>query len=179
MVSLLLVLTMFGCRQPGGGSESDSGSDTDGDSAVGVDTQDSAVIDTADSADTGEVGGQAPCPVVGGFEHFVTRDGDQLLDGDEVLRFSSFNVPNLHMLEDPDWHLPDPWEQQDAICSLVQMGGNVARIYTLSVGESSTDVPRHVSAPGEFSEDLFVALDHAVAEAGEHGVRLVIPFVDQ
>ena len=120
-----------------------------------------------------------PCPEGGGFENFIHRDGDQLFDGEVPFRFVSFNVPNLHMLEDPDWHVPDPWEQEDAIQSLVQLGGTVARTYTLSVGESNQETPRHVTAPGVFTEELFVALDHAVAKAREHCVRLIIPFVDE
>ena len=110
---------------------------------------------------------------------FITRSGDRLMEGDDEFRFVSFNIPNLHMLEDPDWHIPDPWEQADAMASIQQLGGRVARIYTLSVGESSNEVPRHVTAPGEFSEAPFVALDHAIAQASAHGIRLIIPFVDQ
>ena len=119
------------------------------------------------------------CPDGGGFDGFVTREGDRLYDGAYPYRFVSFNVPNLHIIEDPDWHLPDPWEQRDAVQSVDQMGGTVIRIYTLSVGSSGSDTPRHVTAPGEFSEDLFVALDHAVAEARERCIRLIIPLVDQ
>ena len=122
------------------------------------------------------------CPDGGGFDNFVTRIGDQLCEGDAPYRFISFNIPNLHAIEDPEWHIPDPWEQEDAITSLVQMGGNVARIYTLSVGviDQDEDEPvRHVMAPGELNEDLMVALDHAVAKAREQCVRLIIPLVDQ
>jgi hypothetical protein len=110
---------------------------------------------------------------------FITREGDRLVEGDQEFRFVSFNIPNLHMLEDPDWHIPAPWEQADAMASIAQMGGRVARTYTLSVGESSNEVPRHVTGPGEFSEELFVALDHAIAQAQAHEIRLIIPFVDQ
>jgi hypothetical protein len=114
------------------------------------------------------------CPVVEGFDFFITRGGDQLMEGDNLFRFVSFNIPNLHVIEDNGWHLPDPWEQEDALCSIVQMGGQVVRIYVLSVGES-----RHVTGPGEFDEDLFVALDQAISLANRYGVRLIIPFVDQ
>jgi hypothetical protein len=35
-----------------------------------------------------------------GFEHFVRAEGDKLMDGNKEYRFISFNIPNLHMIED-------------------------------------------------------------------------------
>ena len=29
------------------------------------------------------------------MQHFITRRGDQLIDGDKPFRFISFNIPNL------------------------------------------------------------------------------------
>jgi len=154
-------------------TDTDPGAD---DTANPDDTDDTDTAGT-DTATTTEA--PTPCPVINGFDRFITRDGDRLMDGSQELRFISFNVPNLHMLEDPYWHLPDPWEQEDALCSIVQLGGQVTRIYTLSVGDSYNDTPRHVTAPGEFSEDLYVALDEALALANRYGVRVIIPLVDQ
>ena len=132
------------------------------------------ILDTADSGGQPAAGSCAPGP---GLHSFVTRDGDQLVLDGEPFRFVGMNVPNLHVLEDPDWHLPEPWEQRDALCSVRQMGGTVTRIYTLSVGDAK---PRpHVLGPGELDEELMVVMDHAVAQAGEQGVRLIVPFVDQ
>lgn len=157
-----------------GGDGGDGAVDTADDSG---DSGDTAVGDSGDTA--GDADASTPCPVVGGFERFVTRDGDRLMDGEQELRFFSFNVPNLHVLEDPYWHLPQPWEQEDALCSVAQLGGQVARTYVLSVGDSGAELPRHVTAPGVFSEELYVALDHALAAANRYGVRLIIPLVDQ
>ena len=129
----------------------------------------------------GETGAapESPCHTDGLTGGFVTREGDRLMLEGEPFRFVSFNVPNLHVLEDPDWHLPTPWEQADAMCSIQQLGGRVARTYVLSVGSSDSELPRHVTGPGEFSEELFVALDQALAQAARHDVRLIIPLVDQ
>ncbi len=176
---MLLLFALLSCTEPPGTGMEDSAGHT-GDSAsdsAGQDTQDSAGH-TGDTADTATPIA-TPCITDGLDGGFVTREGDQLVLDGEPFRFVSFNIPNLHILEDPDWHLPDPWEQADAMCTIQQLGGRVARTYVLSVGDSGKDLPRHVTAPGEFSEDLFVALDHAVAEAAKHGVRLVLPFVDQ
>ncbi len=170
------LLPLLACTDPG---TPDSDSDTpSGSRADATTTADTASSDTGDTADTADTAAPA-CRTDGLTGGFVTRDGDQLLLDGEPFRFVSFNVPNLHMLEDPTWHLPTPWEQADAMCTIQQLGGQVARTYVLSVGDSGADTPRHVTAPGEFSEDLFVALDHALAEAARHDVRLVVPLVDQ
>ena len=158
-----------GYRHAGGTGPFENGTptfvdtDTDADSDADTDSDTDSDTDTDTDADTSPPDPCADDPVTS----FVTRDGaDLVLDGD-VFRFLSVNVPNLHVLEDPTWHLPDPWEQLDAVCAVQQMGGRVVRTYVLSVGDSpSEDLPRHVPAPGVFTEELFVALDQALATAG-------------
>lgn len=123
----------------------------------------------------------------GGFDNFVRREGDRLYDGEYPFRFIGFNVPDLTMMDDhyPDgveltgWHTPDVWEQKDLISSVSQMGSNVVRTYVISVGVYDAGPERHVTAPGELNEELFVALDNALATAREQCVRLIIPLVDQ
>ncbi|UCD53176.1 MAG: cellulase family glycosylhydrolase [Phycisphaerales bacterium] len=122
-----------------------------------------------------------------GFEHFVTRRADKLMDGTEEYRFISFNIPNLHYVEDHlpftetnPWRLPDEFEITDALTAIRQMGGQAARVYTLSVRKADDDpaIPRHVLAPGKFNEEAFRALDKVLEVANETGVRIIIPFVD-
>ena len=115
------------------------------------------------------------------FTDFVTRNGDKLMDGDQELRFISVNIPGLLVLEDGGFHLPSPWEQEDAFKSVVQMGGQVIRTYTLTVKSPSdtSETKFHVMAPGVFDEDFFKVMDQALALANMNGVRLIIPFVDQ
>jgi hypothetical protein len=69
------------------------------------------------------------------LNHFITAGGDQLFDGSERFRFMSFNIPNLHLIEDnfsftnPNpWRWPDEFEIADALETIRQMGGKVARI---------------------------------------------------
>ncbi|MBN2217405.1 MAG: cellulase family glycosylhydrolase [Pirellulales bacterium] len=122
------------------------------------------------------------------FDYFVTRRGDQLFDGPAPLRFISFNIPNLHYIEDNvrfdatnPLRLPDEFEVVDSLESIRQMGGQVARLYTLSVrrADQGGDVPVHVLAPGRFNEEAFRALDMVLAQANRLGVRIIIPLVDQ
>lgn len=126
-----------------------------------------------------------PAPSV--FTNFVTVRGDRLMDGDRELRFISFNIPNLHCIEDymaftetNVWRLPDEYELRDALLSASEMGGTAVRMYTLSVRRKndSPEIPRYILGPGQFNEEAFRVLDMALAVANQVGVRIIIPFVD-
>lgn len=132
--------------------------------------------------------GTIACGAESAFEHFVTRQGDQLYDGNKPLRFISWNIPNLHNVEDAftflgesPWRWPNDYEIADALESTRQMGGTAVRTYVLSVKREGSDMGDHVHvlAPGEFNEEAFVALDRVLAIANEKGVRVFVPLVDQ
>ncbi|HMK39190.1 MAG TPA: hypothetical protein VK569_07595, partial [Bacteroidota bacterium] len=102
------------------------------------------------------------------FRDFITASGDRLMDGKEELRFVSFNIPNLHYIEDnftftePNpWRIADAYEIRDALLSIRQLGGRVTRMYVPSVRKETDDsgVVRHVLGPGMFNEDAFRAYD--------------------
>lgn len=130
------------------------------------------------------------------FRDFVRVQGDQLISEGKTFRFISWNIPNLHLVEDnvpfeldgPNakpgavlgWRWPDRFEINDALSSVRQMNGQVARTYVISVErtQDSPEIPRHVLAPAKFNEEGFRALDQVLKSANEQGVRLIIPFVD-
>jgi hypothetical protein len=121
------------------------------------------------------------------FTRFVYRDGSSLMDENGVLRFISFNVPCLHYSEDNvsftetnSWRLSDEFEITDALESVKQMGGQVVRIYTLSVRRPGEDpsIPRHIIGPGQFNEEPFKSLDMVLAVANRKGIRIIFPFID-
>jgi mannan endo-1,4-beta-mannosidase len=118
---------------------------------------------------------------------FITPRGDQLYDGDKQFRFISFNIPNLQLVEDnfapgakTAWAWPNEFELNDALASIRQMGGTVARTYVLSVRREGSDMGDHVyvRGPGDFNEEAFQSLDLALEAANKHGVRLIVPLVD-
>jgi mannan endo-1,4-beta-mannosidase len=120
---------------------------------------------------------------------FIRVQGDQLVEDGKPFRFISWNIPNLHLVEDnipftdangTGWRLPDRFEITDALATVRQMGGQVVRTYVLSVQRTNDapGVPRHVLGPGQFSEEAFRALDQVLQIANEQGVRLIIPLVD-
>jgi mannan endo-1,4-beta-mannosidase len=121
------------------------------------------------------------------FRDFITVQGDQLMEGNRPFRFISWNVPNLHLIEDRfgfaatnAWCLPDRFEITDALSTVRQMGGTVARTYSISVVRGNDPPPRaaHVLGPGRFNEEAFRSLDLMLQVANEQGVRLIIPLVN-
>ncbi len=81
------------------------------------------------------------------FEHFITRDGAALKDGDRLFRFAGIHAPELHRIEDDargtckadprGWGQYFKWptaeEQENWIKALVQTGAKAQRVYVLSV----------------------------------------------
>jgi len=121
------------------------------------------------------------------LQHFITAHDGKLFDGPNEFRFLSFNLPNLLLVEDNlpfavsnPWRLPDPFEINDALATVAQMGGTVARTYVISVlrTNDAPGTPRHVLSPGKFNEAAFRTLDEVLAAANRTGVRLIIPLVD-
>jgi hypothetical protein len=115
-----------------------------------------ALVAGACSASRGAAPAPAPPPV-------ATRDRPP--------PFNSFNIPNLHNIEDvarfdtlQRQRLPDLYEIRDALETIRLMGGTVVRMYVLSVKKATDppDVIRHVMAPGQFNEAAFVSLDQVV-----------------
>lgn len=101
-------------------------------------------------------------------------------------RFVSWNVPNLHLVEDPYFARAAEFEQADAVEAIRQSGGGVARIYALSVHRKGDDPnwPRHIhihilgpTTPA-LNEQLMRDLDRAVALASKAGIKLIVPFID-
>ena len=121
------------------------------------------------------------------FNGFITRHDDMLFDGDTVVRFISFNVPNLHLVEDDfvftdtnNWRLPDAFEIHDAFRSVQQAGGTVIRIYCLRIQKHDEPEigPKHLTAPRTYNEEAFRVLDTVLALANDYGIRLIIPFLE-
>ena len=129
----------------------------------------------------------APVGLSAQFQHFVTTKADRLMEGDNEFRFISFNIPNLHYIEDnQEFTNPSPWrpadefEIRDALTAIKQLGGKVVRLYTPSIrkAKDEPEIIRHVEAPGVFNEEAFRAYDKVLQVANEVGVRIIIPFVD-
>ncbi len=119
-----------------------------------------------------------------GFAHFVTRQGDRLMDGERPWRFVGANMPGLVLPYDywcalPErMVLPTPWEQEDGLKSLAQMNLRCVRTWNLPIRAPDEDKAtswKHVLGPGEFNDEAFRAVDHLLALANKHRVRVMFP----
>ena len=126
-----------------------------------------------------------PAPAASKFHHFITRQGDKLMDGDKEFRFIGANMPGLVLPY--DWtlylperlHLPTPWEQEDGFKTLDQMNFRVVRLWNLPIREPK-DKPaagrqtwHYVQGPGQFNEESFKVVDSLFALANRYGVRVI------
>jgi len=116
------------------------------------------------------------------FQHFVTRAGDRLMDGDKQWRAIGANMPGLVVPYDFTLRLPErmglaaPWEQEDGLKTCVQMNLRVIRTWNLPMrGPDEPEQPWHyVLAPGRFNEEAFKTIDVLLALANRHGVRVIL-----
>ena len=104
--------------------------------------------------------------------NFITRDGDKLFDGDKEFRFISSNTPSILNNH--------PYEQEDLVKTIAQMGGQVLRTYTFSVRTKNQNdtVDTYITDKGEYSETAFRRLDQLLVYANKYNVRVIIPFID-
>ncbi|OMF36894.1 hypothetical protein BK133_08220 [Paenibacillus sp. FSL H8-0548] len=133
---------------------------------------------------TGAISISEPIQVTGSaaadsvFEHFITAQGDKLMDGEDVFRFASLNYPGG--MRDSEF------SQEDALRTLAEIGGSVTRTYIPPVkrydnmnADYALILGPDASGVMQFNEAGFRKLDNLLALANEHGIRLLIPFVDQ
>ncbi len=135
------------------------------------------------------------------FEHFITRQGASLMDGNQQFRFAGIHAPELHRIEDDargvckadprGWGQYFKWptaeEQANWIKSIVQTGTKAQRVYVLSVqqeNDKACERETHILAPTTpdgmpvLNEKAMVVYDNMIAEADKQGLRLILPFID-
>ncbi|KAJ3012657.1 hypothetical protein HKX48_006166 [Thoreauomyces humboldtii] len=118
---------------------------------------------------------------------FVTRTGSTLIDPDtkQPLRFVSFNTPSLTLNDDPTMQVPTPWEQEDLLESISEMGGRVVRSYVLSVQnskETASTAVKHIVKKGNvigLQESVMKGFDSALSLAQKRGIKVIIPLIDR
>lgn len=111
---------------------------------------------------------------------FVTRSGALLLMNGEPFRFGGANIDWLGLSSDtyyePDVHYPSPAEVDDALATVVEMGGTVIRSHTLGI---SVGCPQCVQpAKGVVNEAAMRQIDFVLKRAADHKLKVIIPLVD-
>ncbi|MCU4675961.1 cellulase family glycosylhydrolase [Catenovulum sp. 2E275] len=138
---------------------------------------------------------------VSAFEHFITRDGAKLMDGEKVFRFAGIHAPELHRIEDDakgvckadprGWGQHFKWptaeEQENWIQAIVGTNQKAMRIYVLSVEHESDPAcgrQTHILKPQtkdgmpSLNEEAMRVYDRMIYLADKHGLRLILPFID-
>ncbi|HEY3994013.1 MAG TPA: hypothetical protein VGM01_14190 [Ktedonobacteraceae bacterium] len=118
---------------------------------------------------------------------FVTRSGSQLLLNGQPFRFAGPNIYWLGLEENTGSGIcrgvskeacgyPSQFQVNDALATAKEMGATVVRAHSLgvSVGCSLCIEP----SLGHFNATALKHVDYAIKMAGEMGLRLVIPLVD-
>ncbi|MDD4266670.1 MAG: hypothetical protein PHO07_04600 [Pirellulales bacterium] len=121
-----------------------------------------------------------------GFDHFITRQGGRLMDGERAFRFLGVNMPGLVLPYDWTRYLPErlqlptPWEQEDAFKTLDQMNLRVVRLWNLPIRDPQESLPdgrmtwHYVQGPGRFNEKSFKVIDNLLALANKYRVRALL-----
>lgn len=119
----------------------------------------------------------------GSMEHFITRRGAVLYEGERPWRFVGANMPGLVLPYDFTLRIPErmawpnAWEQEDGFRTLDQMNLRCVRTWNLPIAAPNEPAPvrAYVLGPGRFNEEAFVVMDRAIALAEKYSVRMVIP----
>lgn len=120
-------------------------------------------------------GGQAKAAITG----FVTRSGSQLTVDGQPFRFGSANIYWLGLDENvPPGTVdyPTAFRVNDVLATAKEMGVNVVRSHAaISFGCPKCIKPTLTT----YNETAFQQLDYVIKTAGDQGVRLILPLIDQ
>jgi hypothetical protein len=110
-------------------------------------------------------------------EGFITRSGSTLMLNGKPFRFAGANCYWLGLDENVGGiAYPTQFRVDDALETAENMGATVVRAHTLgvSVGNALSVEP----TLNTFNANAFKVIDYAIASAARHGIRLIIPLVD-
>jgi mannan endo-1,4-beta-mannosidase len=108
---------------------------------------------------------------------FVARVGSQLLLKGKPFRFSGANIYWLGLDENVGGvNYPTRFRVDDALATAQEMGATVVRSHTLGI---SVGCPLCIEPSlGVFNEAALQHVDYAIMSAKKHGIKLIIPLVD-
>jgi hypothetical protein len=122
---------------------------------------------------------------------FVSRLGSNLMLNGAVFRAAGVNLSWLGLDENVNGiDYPTQFRVNDALDTAKEMGAAVIRSHTLGIsfgcadGSGSKNVPNKTGkcmepSLGVFNEAAFKVVDYAIFAAGQRGLKLIIPLVDE
>jgi hypothetical protein len=125
-----------------------------------------------------------------GFTNFITREGDQLKDGNRVFRFISVNTPNINGHYDGykntnpgSGYIYDPielsFEMEAYFKDMVQMGVTVIRNWGITVEDGTGEFEALVTGPGTYNETAFRRIDKMLELCNRYGIRVILCLVKE
>lgn len=124
------------------------------------------------------------------FTHFITRNGDQLKDGNSVFRFISVNTPNINGHYDgykntnpASGYVYDPielsYEMEAHFKDMAQMGVTVIRTWGITVADGSGEFEALVSGPHTYNEAAFRRIDKMLELCNKYKIRVILCLVKE
>jgi hypothetical protein len=124
------------------------------------------------------------------FTHFITRDGDQLKEGNRVFRFISVNTPNITGHYDgykntnpASGYVYDPmelsYEMEAHFKDMAQMGVTVIRTWGITVDDGSGEFEALVTGPRSYNETAFRRIDKMLELCNKYKIRVILCLVKE
>ena len=124
------------------------------------------------------------------FTHFISRKGDQLMDGNKVFRFISVNTPTINGHYDgykntnpASGYAYDPvelsYEMEAHFKDMVQMGVTVIRTWGITVDDGSGEYEALVTGPNAYNETAFRRIDKMLELANKYKIRVIFCLVKE
>ena len=124
------------------------------------------------------------------FTNFITRNGDQLMDGKDTFRFIGVNSPNINGHYDgykntnPECgYLYDPmelsFEMEAHFKDMVQMGVTVIRTWGITVDDDSGEYEALVTGPFSYNETAFRRMDKMLELCNKYSIRVILCLVKE
>jgi mannan endo-1,4-beta-mannosidase len=124
------------------------------------------------------------------FTNFITREGDQLKDGNNIFRFISVNTPNINGHYDgykntnPDCgYIYDPvelsFEMEAHFKDMVQMGVTAIRNWGITVEDGTGEFEALVTGPYSYNETAFRRIDKMLELCNKYGIRVIVCLVKE
>ncbi|RIV27258.1 hypothetical protein DYU11_02805 [Fibrisoma montanum] len=122
------------------------------------------------------------------FTYFITRKGDQLMDGNRVFRFVSVNTPTINGHYDgykntnpASGYAYDPvelsYEMEAHFKDMVQMGVTVIRTWGITVADGSGEYEALVAGPNAYNETAFRRIDKMLELCNKYKIRVILCLV--
>ena len=124
------------------------------------------------------------------FTHFITRDGDQLKDGNRVFRFIAVNAPTITGHYDgykntnpASGYVYDPmelsYEMEAYFKDMAQMGVTTIRTWGITVEDGSGEFEALVTGPRSYNETAFRRIDKMLELCNKYKIRVILCLVKE